>query len=274
MTGTTTTGAQDGYAFETRQIHAGELIDAEAFARITPVYQTAGYLFESFDDGVERFAGRSTRRAYSRSDNPTNLVAARRIADLEGGVDAILVASGQAAIAAALFALASAGDHILTTKNLYEGTREMFRGALRRQGLEFEAVEATASVDEWLARVRPNTKAIYTESIPNPLGEVTDLARLAEVADRAGVPLVVDNTVATPYLNRPFEWGAHIVIHSTSKWLAGHGSVIGGAVVDGAGSTGRRTPTGSRSWPAAARTGSGRSWSASAPVRTAPTCAR
>ncbi|MCD1268043.1 aminotransferase class I/II-fold pyridoxal phosphate-dependent enzyme [Microbacterium sp. MEC084] len=233
MTGTTTTGAQDGYAFETRQIHAGELIDAEAFARITPVYQTAGYLFESFDDGVERFAGRSTRRAYSRSDNPTNLVAARRIADLEGGVDAILVASGQAAIAAALFALASAGDHILTTKNLYEGTREMFRGALRRQGLEFEAVEATASVDEWLARVRPNTKAIYTESIPNPLGEVTDLARLAEVADRAGVPLVVDNTVATPYLNRPFEWGAHIVIHSTSKWLAGHGSVIGGAVVDG-----------------------------------------
>jgi O-acetylhomoserine (thiol)-lyase len=221
------------YGFETRQVHAGELIDAEASARITPIYQTAGYQFESFEDGVERFAGRSTRRAYSRNDNPTNVVAARRLADLEGGVDAVLVASGQAAIAAALFALASAGDHILTTKKLYEGTREMFRGALVRQGLEFEAVDESASADEWLARVQPRTKAIYTESIPNPLGEVTDLAKLADVAERAGVPLVVDNTVATPYLQRPLEWGAHIVIHSTSKWLAGHGAVIGGAIVDG-----------------------------------------
>jgi O-acetylhomoserine (thiol)-lyase len=221
------------YGFETRQVHAGELIDAEASARITPIYQTAGYQFESFEDGVERFAGRSTRRAYSRNDNPTNVVAARRLADLEGGVDAVLVASGQAAIAAALFALASAGDHILTTKKLYEGTREMVRGALVRQGLEFEAVDESASADEWLARVQPRTKAIYTESIPNPLGEVTDLAKLADVAERAGVPLVVDNTVATPYLQRPLEWGAHIVIHSTSKWLAGHGAVIGGAIVDG-----------------------------------------
>lgn len=228
----TSTQEADCYAFETRQIHAGEFIDAEAFARFPPIYQTAGYLFENFDDGVERFARRSTRRAYSRNENPTNLVAARRIADLEGGVDGILVASGQAAIAAALFALASAGDHILTTRALYEGTREMFRGALRRQGLEFEAVDETASIEDWLARVRPNTKAIYTESIPNPLGEVIDYAVLAEVAERAGVPLVVDNTVATPYLQRPFEWGAHIVIHSTSKWLSGHGSVIGGAIVD------------------------------------------
>lgn len=224
--------SNEQYGFETRQVHAGEFIDAEASARITPIYQTAGYQFESFDDGVERFAGRSTRRAYSRNDNPTNVVAARRLADLEGGSDAVLVASGQAAIAAAIFALASAGDHILTTKKLYEGTREMFRGALVRQGLEFEALDESASVDEWLSRVRPNTKAIYTESIPNPLSEVTDLAKLAEVADRAGVPLMVDNTVATPYLQRPIEWGADIIIHSTSKWLAGHGAVIGGAVID------------------------------------------
>lgn len=219
--------------FETRQIHAGAIVDAEAGARITPIYQSAGYVFEDFDEGVERFAGRSRKRAYSRNDNPTNVVASRRLADLEGGVDGVLVGSGQAAIAATLFALASAGDHILTTTGLYEGTREMFRGALKRQGLTFEALDDSAPIEQWLAAVRPETKAIYTESIPNPLGTVVDVEKLAEVADRVGIPLVVDNTVATPYLMRPFEWGAHIVIHSTSKWLAGHGSVIGGAVIDG-----------------------------------------
>jgi O-acetylhomoserine (thiol)-lyase len=221
----------DDYAFETRQIHAGELIDAEANARVTPIYQTAGYVFDSFDDGEARFAGKAGR-AYSRNDNPTNAVASRRLANLEGGVDAVLVASGQAAIAAALFGLASAGDHILTTDSLYEGTREMFRGALKRQGLNFTAVAADADEETWLAQVTPRTKAIYTETIPNPLGDVVDLERLGRIAEKAGVPLVVDNTVATPYLCRPFEWGAHIVIHSTSKWLAGHGAVIGGAIID------------------------------------------
>lgn len=222
-----------GWGFETRQIHAGEIVDAEARSRVTPIYQTAGYLFTDFDEGADRFAGRSRLRAYSRNDNPTNVVAAGRLADLEGGVDGVLVGSGQAAIAVTLFALASAGDHVLTTDSLYEGTREMFRGALRRQGLTFEAVPANATVEEWLSRVTPATKAIYTESIPNPLGDVVDLEHLATVARQAGVPLVVDNTVATPYLCRPLEWGAHLVIHSTSKWLAGHGSVIGGAIVDG-----------------------------------------
>ncbi|WP_378144670.1 O-acetylhomoserine aminocarboxypropyltransferase/cysteine synthase family protein [Cnuibacter sp. UC19_7] len=219
------------YGFETRQIHAGEVVDTEAQARVTPIYQTAGYVFDSFDDGETRFAGRGGR-AYSRNDNPTNAIGARRLADLEGGVDGVLVSSGQAAIAAALFGLASAGDRILTTSSLYEGTREMFRGVLARQGLAFDAVPADAPDDEWLARVTPQTKALYTETIPNPLNDVVDLERLARIADRAGIPLVVDNTVATPYLCRPIEWGAHIVIHSTSKWLAGHGSVIGGAIID------------------------------------------
>ncbi|WP_027479466.1 O-acetylhomoserine aminocarboxypropyltransferase/cysteine synthase family protein [Gryllotalpicola ginsengisoli] len=218
--------------FETRQIHAGAVIDAQANARVTPIYQTAGYVFDSFDDGEARFAGRGGR-AYSRNENPTNYVAAQRIADLEGGVDGVLVASGQAAIAAALFALASAGDHILVTRSLYEGTREMFRGTLRRQGLEAEYVDDDASDEEWAARIRPNTKAIYTESLPNPLGQVTDLERLARIGHAAGVPLVVDNTVPTPFLERPIEFGADVVIHSTSKWLSGHGSVIGGAIVDG-----------------------------------------
>ena len=219
--------------FETRQIHAGALIDAEAHARVTPIYQTAGYLFESFDDGEDLFAGRSTRRAYSRNDNPTNAVAGRRIADLEGGVDGILVASGQAAIAAALFALAQAGDHILVTQSLYEGTREMFRGTLKRQGLDVEYVPDAATDEEWASRFRATTKAVYTETLPNPLNQVTDIERLARIAHVGGVPLVVDNTVPTPYLERPIEHGADVVIHSTSKWLAGHGSVIGGAVVDG-----------------------------------------
>ncbi|MCH1883330.1 aminotransferase class I/II-fold pyridoxal phosphate-dependent enzyme [Agrococcus sp. ARC_14] len=222
-----------GLGFATRQIHAGAIVDAEAGARVTPIYQSAGYVFDSFDDGVERFAGRSRRRAYSRNDNPTNVVAGSRIADLEGGVDGVLVASGQAAIAMALAALAQAGDHILTTDRLYEGTREMLRGALRRQGLEFEALPIETDEDAWVAAVRPQTRAIYAESIANPLGEVADLALLGRVSARTGVPLVVDNTVATPYLCRPFEHGAAIVIHSTSKWLSGHGSVIGGAIVDG-----------------------------------------
>lgn len=223
---------QPSPGFETRQIHAGEIIDSETRARITPIYQTAGHLFDSFNDGEDRFAGRSRYRAYSRNDNPTNAVAGRRLADLEGGVDGLVVGSGQAAIAVALFALASAGDHILATANLYEGTREMFGGSLRRQGLDIEYVDPDASDEEWAMRVTPRTRAIYTESIPNPRNDIVDLERLAAIAHGAGVPLVVDSTVATPYLCRPIEWGADIIIHSTSKWLAGHGSVIGGAIID------------------------------------------
>lgn len=219
--------------FETRQIHAGAVVDAQTSARVTPIYQTAGYVFSDFDDGEDRFAGRSTQRAYSRNENPTNQVAGRRLADLEGGVDGIVVSSGQAAIAAALFSLARAGDHILATSSLYEGTREMFGGALHRQGLTVEYIADDADEAEWAARVTDSTRAIYTETIPNPLNQVVDLERLAGIAHRAGVPLVVDSTVATPYLCRPIEWGADIVVHSTSKWLAGHGAVIGGAVIDG-----------------------------------------
>lgn len=218
--------------FETRQIHAGSVVDTETRARVTPIYQTAGYVFDDFDDGEERFAGRSRYRAYSRNDNPTNAVAGRRIADLEGGVDGIVVSSGQAAIAAAINALAESGDHILATRSLYEGTREMFRGILKRQGIAFEYVDDDATEDDWARRIRPNTKAVYTETLPNPLNQVVDTARLAGIAHAAGVPLVVDNTVPTPYLWRPIEDGADIVVHSTSKWLSGHGSVIGGAVVD------------------------------------------
>jgi O-acetylhomoserine (thiol)-lyase len=217
--------------FETRQIHAGAVVDAQTQARVTPIYQTAGYVFDDFDDGEARFAGRGGR-AYSRNENPTNHVAGQRIADLEGGVDGIVVASGQAAILVAISALAGTGDHLLITKSLYEGTNEMFRGVLKRQGIEAEYVADEASDEDWAARFRANTKAVYTESLTNPLGQVTDLERLARIAHAQGVPLIVDNTVPTPFLERPIEFGADVVIHSTSKWLSGHGSVIGGAVID------------------------------------------
>ena len=217
--------------FETRQIHAGTTVDQSVNARVTPIYQTAGYVFADFADGADRFAGRGGN-AYSRNDNPTNAVAAARLADLEGGVDGILVASGQAAIAMSITALASSGDHILATRDLYEGTREMFCGILKRQGIDIEYIDSDADDDEWRSRFRANTKAVYTETLPNPLNRVVDIARLAQRAHDAGVPLVVDNTVPTPYLCRPIEHGADIVIHSTSKWLSGHGSVIGGAIID------------------------------------------
>lgn len=222
---------RDPLDFETRQIHAGAVVDAETSARVTPIYQTAGYVFDDFADGEDRFAGRGGR-AYSRNENPTNAVAGRRLADLEGGVDGVVVASGQAAIAVAISALAQSGDHLLVTRSLYEGTREMFRGTLKRHGIEVEYVADDATDDEWLARIRPRTRAVYTETLPNPLNQVVDIERIARLAHTGGVPLIVDNTVPTPYLWRPIENGADIVIHSTSKWLSGHGSVIGGAVVD------------------------------------------
>jgi O-acetylhomoserine (thiol)-lyase len=221
------------FDFDTRQIHAGEMIDPGFGARVGPIYQTAGYLFSSFDDAEARFSGATAASVYSRSENPTNAAAGRRLADLEGGVAGLVVGSGQAAIAATLFALASSGDHILATENLYEGTKQLFLGSLTRQGLQIEFVPESASDADWAERVTPRTRVLFTETIPNPKNQVVDLERLAAIAHRAGVPLVVDSTVATPYLCRPIEWGADIVIHSTSKWLAGHGAVIGGAVIDG-----------------------------------------
>lgn len=217
--------------FETRQIHAGAVVESQNSARFTPIYQTAGYVFDDFADGADRFAGRGGR-AYSRNDNPTNAVAGARLADLEGGTDGILVASGQAAIAMAITALAQSGDHILATRQLYEGTREMFRGVLGRQGIEVEYIDADASEREWAERFRPTTRLVYTETLPNPLNQVVDLERFATIAHSAGVPLIVDNTIPTPYLCQPISYGADIVIHSTSKWLSGHGSVIGGAIID------------------------------------------
>lgn len=251
----------DGFDFDTRQVHAGEYADRNNGLRVPPIALSAGYVFEDFDDGVERFAGRPARPdgtgafggdsegtpgpIYSRQGNPTNSVAEERLASLEGGTVSVLVSSGQAAISSALFTLAQQGDHVVSTASIYGGTRILFGRSFRRFGIEFDYVWDVDDDAEWERAIRPSTKAIYTETIPNPRNDVTDLRRIAEVAARHHLPLVVDNTVGTPALIRPFEHGANIVVHSTTKFLTGHGAAVGGAIVDG----------GSFDWEAAERAG-------------------
>ncbi|MBK0419888.1 O-acetylhomoserine aminocarboxypropyltransferase/cysteine synthase [Leucobacter sp. CSA1] len=255
----------EGFGFDTRQVHAGEYPDRNSGLRVPPIALSAGYLFDDFDDQVSRFDGSIHWRAdehaghgeaggfspsehapiYSRQGNPTNWVAEERLASLEGGTVSVAVASGQAAISAALFALAQQGDHIVSTGSIYGGTRILFGRSFKRFGIEFDYVWDAENDAEWERAIRPDTKAIYTETIPNPRNDITDLRRIAEVAARYNLPVVVDNTVGTPALIRPFEHGCHIVVHSTTKFLTGHGAAVGGAVVDG----------GTFDWEAAERAG-------------------
>ena len=222
-----------GFDFDTRQVHAGEYPDLNTGLRVPPIALSAGYVFDDFDDQVDRFAGRSIEPIYSRQGNPTNGVAEARLASLEGGVAAVAVSSGQAAISAALFTLAKGGDHIVSTASIYGGTRILFGRSFNRFGIDVDYVWDTEDDAEWERAIRPNTKAIYTETIPNPRNDVTDLARIAAVARRFNLPLVVDNTIGSPALIRPIEHGADIVVHSTTKFLTGHGAAVGGAIVDG-----------------------------------------
>lgn len=221
------------FGFDTRQVHAGEYVDENFGQKVPPIAVTSGYVFDDFDDQVDRFASRVVEPIYSRQGNPTNTVAEQRLTSLEGGTVSVAVASGQAAISAALFTLAQSGDHIVSTASIYGGTRILFGRSFKRFGIGVDYVWDAHDDAEWERVIRPNTKAIYTETIPNPCNDVVDLRHLAAVAARYNLPLVVDNTIATPALIRPFEHGANIVVHSTTKFLTGHGSAIGGAVVDG-----------------------------------------
>jgi len=222
----------EGYGFDTRQIHAGEYADTVAGTRIPPIALSAGYRFDSWEDGRDRFAGESDGLIYSRQRNPSGSVAERRIASLEGGVEAIVVASGQAAITAALFALARSGERFVSTASIYSGTRILFGRSFARMGIGVDYVWNPLDDDEWERQIGPDTKAIFTETIPNPKNDIVDLDRVAAVAARHGIPLVVDNTVATPYLIRPGEHGAAVVVHSSTKFLSGHGAAISGTIVD------------------------------------------
>ncbi|MGW8432455.1 O-acetylhomoserine aminocarboxypropyltransferase/cysteine synthase family protein [Curtobacterium citreum] len=224
--------SHDGHGFSTEQVHGGFRPDADHGARVPAVHMTSGFLFEDFDQARDRFAGTDDGYTYTRLGNPTNADVERRIALLERGAEAILVASGQAAATVAFLGLLQAGDHVVSAQSIYEGTRGLLLQNLGRLGIEVDFVADARDLDAWAAAVRPNTKAFFAETIPNPKNDVLDIAGVAATAHRAGVPLVVDNTLATPYLVRPVEHGADVVVHSASKFLSGHGSGLGGVVVD------------------------------------------
>jgi O-acetylhomoserine (thiol)-lyase len=221
------------FGFATQQLHAGAAPADGVNARATPIYLSAGFVFDDFAQARDRFGGAEDGFTYTRIGNPTNASVERRIAALEGGIDAILVGSGQAAVSVAILALLQAGDHLVSASSIYEGSRGLFLDNFSRLGIETDFVVDANDALAWELAIRPSTRALFVESIPNPKNDLVDLELVAEVAHRHGIPLIVDNTFATPYLLRPLEHGADIVVHSASKFLAGHGSVLGGAIVGG-----------------------------------------
>ena len=221
-----------GWKFETRQIHAGQAPDAATGARALPIYQTTSYVFDSAEQAANRFALSELGPIYTRLNNPTHEVIENRIASLEGGVGALLLASGQAAITYAILNIAGAGDHVVASPSVYGGTYNLLKYPLADLGIETTFVENPDDLDAWRAAVRPNTKLFYGESVPNPRNDVLDIEPIAAIAHENGVPLIVDNTVPTPYLLRPIEHGADVVVHSATKYLGGHGTSIGGVIVD------------------------------------------
>jgi O-acetylhomoserine (thiol)-lyase len=221
------------WRFETKQVHSGAAPDPVTHARATPIYQTTSYVFDNAQHAQNLFALAEFGNIYTRIMNPTQAVVEERIAALEGGTGALLVASGQAAETFAVLNIAQAGDHIVSSSSIYGGTYNLFKYTLAKLGIETTFVENQDDADEWRRAVRPNTKLFFAETIGNPKINVLDIELVSGVAHDAGIPLIVDNTIATPYLIRPFEHGADIVIHSATKFLGGHGTVIGGAIVDG-----------------------------------------
>src|SRR5690625_3686959 len=219
--------------FETRQVHAGQTPDAETASRALPIYQTTSYVFKDTEEAANRFALSELGPIYTRITNPTQATVEDRLASLEGGVGALLVASGQSAEFLALINVAEAGDHVVSSPSLYGGTHNLFAHTLPKFGIEVTFVEDPADPDSWRAATKDNTKAFFGETVPNPKGDILDIEAVAGVAHDVGVPLIVDNTVGTPYLLRPLEWGADVVVHSATKYIGGHGNSIGGVIVDG-----------------------------------------
>ena len=218
--------------FETLQLHAGQEIDPTTRSRAVPIYQTTSYTFRDSEHGANLFALKEFGNIYTRIMNPTQDAVEQRVASLEGGVGALLVASGQAAETLTILNIAEAGDHVVASPSLYGGTFNLLKHTLPKFGIEVSFVEDPNDLESWKAAVRPNTKLFFGETISNPKSEVLDIEGVAAVAHEAGVPLVVDNTIATPYLIRPLEWGADIVVHSATKYLGGHCTSIAGVIVD------------------------------------------
>lgn len=220
------------WSFATRQIHAGQSPDSATGARALPIYQTTSYVFDDADQAANRFALSELGPIYTRITNPTNEVIENRVADLEGGVGGLLVSSGQSAVTLAILNVAEAGDHIVSSPSLYGGTQNLFAHTLPKLGIEVTFVDDPADPEQWKAASTERTRAFFGETISNPSSDVFDIAPIAEAAHEVGVPLILDNTVATPYLCRPIEHGADVVVHSATKYIGGHGTSICGVIVD------------------------------------------
>jgi len=228
------------WGFETRQIHAGAEAEASTGARAVPIYQTTSYQFRDTTHAANLFALAEVGNIYTRIMNPTQAVLEGRINALEGGCTTAIgipgtlaVSSGQAAETLTFLTLAEAGDHIVSSASLYGGTYNLLHYTLPKMGIEVSFVDDPHDLEQWRAAVKPNTKAFFGESLPNPKNDVFDIEGVAEVGHAEGIPLIIDNTVPTPYLIRPLEWGADIVVHSLTKFLGGHGNSIGGSITDG-----------------------------------------
>lgn len=221
----------DQWKFETQSVHAGYTPDPTTKSVAVPIYQTVAYAFDSAQHGADLFDLKVAGNIYTRIMNPTNDVLEKRIAALEGGIAALALASGQAAVTYAIQTIAEAGDNIVSSTALYGGTYNLFAHTLPQYGITTRFADHL-NPDSFEPLIDERTKAIFVESLGNPQGNVTDIERVAEIAHRHGVPLIVDNTVATPYLLRPIEHGADIVVHSLTKYLGGHGTTVGGAIVD------------------------------------------
>src|SRR5664279_1747596 len=221
------------WGFETRQIHAGAQPDPTTGARAVPIYQTTSYTFRDTAHAAALFGLAELGNIYTRIMNPTQAVFEERIAALEGGVAALAVSSGQAAETIALLNLAENGGHVVSSASLYGGTYNLFHYTLPKLGVEVTFVDDPDDLDAWRSAIRANTKAFYAETLGNPKGDVLDFAGVSAIAHEHKIPLVIDNTLATPYLCNPLAHGADIVVHSATKFIGGHGTSIGGVIVDG-----------------------------------------
>ncbi len=220
------------WKFETKQLHVGqESPDPATDARAVPIYATTSYVFKDSEQAANRFGLTESGNIYTRLMNPTSDVFEKRLAALEGGAGALATASGSAAITYAVQNIATCGDHIVSSVNLYGGTYNLFANTLKEQGLSVTFVDPS-DPQNFEAAIQPNTKLVYSETLGNPNSDVLDIEAVAAVAHKHGIPLIVDNTFATPYLLRPIEHGADVVVHSATKFIGGHGTVLGGAVVD------------------------------------------
>ena len=220
------------WSFDTQQIHSGQTPDPTTGSRSLPIYQTTAYQFRDTAHAANLFGVAEAGNVYTRINNPTQDAVEKRLATLEKGIASLLVSSGMAATALAIMNVAEAGDHVVASPYVYGGTYNLFKYTLPKFGIQFTFVEDASDMDSWKRAVKPNTKAFFGEGISNPLGVALDIEKIANVAHEAQVPCIVDNTIATPYVTRPFDYGADIITHSATKFLSGHGSAMVGAIVD------------------------------------------